>query len=295
MTTLVTIPKNRSIEQLRIWHALPTPRPWFGEIETLSWNPDLGERQYNKQHDSHHVFFRKTKGLNTGQQSKFETQFRVVSQDREFDPQASKTRWSDITTQAKPSGNSQLEAFAEVLRKAKTPALAVLMATKKINEQLKYDSNVPYRPTNLEKTMTNKKGHCGHYFALLKASCEELGIEIRVARGLNLYCPDGVSSAIQKVRADYTNIHTWAEVHLPKDGWIEVEPTESDTPFKLKSHLIQNNPWFQNYAFWFREDGKEKLHKWTHAGGRYKSDFDLSHTIAYTVKPLEKQKRSKQR
>ena len=124
---------------------------------------------------------------------------------------------------------------------------------------MKYDANVSYSSIDIEQTLANKKGHCGHYFCLLKSTCEELGIKIRVIRGLNLYCEDGVSSRLHKVRADYTNIHTWAEIHLPKDGWVEIEPTESKTPFKLKAHLVQNNPWFQNYAVWIREDGRRSL------------------------------------
>lgn len=209
----MTIPKDRHIEQVRVWHALPTPRQWFGPVENVSWKPDLGERQYNKQHDSHHVFFRQTSGLTSNQRITFESRFQVVSQDREFDPRTSKTNWRDIEGNAKPSGNLQVEAFAQLLRKAKTPAEAVLMATQKINEQMEYDANVPYSSTDLDKTLANKKGHCGHYFTLLKSTCEELGIQIRVARGLNLYCLDGVSSELHKVRADYTNIHTWAEVY----------------------------------------------------------------------------------
>jgi len=293
MSTSMTIPVNRKIEQVRVWHALPTPRPWFGPVERVSWYPDFGERQYNEQHDSHHVFFRKNSGLTGNERITFQTQFQVVSQDRDFDPRNSKTKWRDIGGNVKLSGNSQVQTLAKESRSAPTPAEAVLSATQHINKLMKYDANVAYSSVDLEQTLANKKGHCGHYFTLLKSTCEELGIKTRVVYGLNLYCADGVSSDLHKVRADYTNIHTWAEIYLPEDGWVEIEPTESTTPFTLKAHLIQNNPWFQNCAVWIREDGKDVLHQWRHVGGRYTSDFALSNTITYTVQPLEKLKRSK--
>ena len=293
MLTSMTVPANRKIEQVRVWHALPTPRPWFGSVEVVSWSPSLGERQYSKEHDSHHVLFRNAIELASNQRITFETKFQVVSQRREFDPRNSQTKWSDIDQKANPSGNSKVKAFTQMLRKAKTPAEALLMATQQINKQMEYDANVSYSSTDLESTLTNKKGHCGHYFTLLKSACEELGIQIRIVRGLNLYCPDGVSSKLHKIRADYTNIHTWAEVYLPKDGWVEMEPTESEFPFKLEANLIQNNSWFQNYSVWFRENGKDTLHEWKHVNGRYQSDFDLAHTITYTIQQLATQESSK--
>ena len=99
-----------------------------------------------------------------------------------------------------------------------------------------------------------------------------------------MYAPDGRKSELQKVRADYTNIHTWAEVFLPGVGWVEVDSNLGDKAFALPATHIQNNRWFQNYGIWMREDGKDKQPTWTEVKGGFRSDYGVENIISYKKK-----------
>lgn len=289
MTTSLTVPKNRNVEQVRVWQALPTRKEWCDEIENVSWAPEGGERQHRVEDDSEHIFFRQTKELTPGKTLEFTSQFSFVSRERNFDSALSKTKWKDIEDPPSNSErNSQIVEFAKILRKARTPSLAVAQACKAINEQMTYDASVSYPTSDVAATLKNKRGHCGHYYRLLKESCDALGIQIRVVRGMNLYVEDGISGRLQAIRPDYTNVHTWAEVFLPKDGWVEVEPSRGKDPFRIPAQFVGNNRWFQNYAIWIREDGKESLHKWRQVNGTYVSDFKVSNTIEFQKSAIGK-------
>lgn len=282
MTTSVTVPRKRNIEQIRIWQALPTRKDWCKEIENVSFVPNIGERQLRDEDNSEHIFFRQKEGLEGGKTIEFKTQFSVISQDRNFNPKLSKTKWEDLPQPiANGKRDAQIIEFAKLLRKQESPAVAIELACKSISEQMTYDANVSYPSNDVAAIMKNKRGHCGHYYHLVKETCEALGMEVRVVRGMNLGVKDGVSGRLQSIRPDYTNVHTWAEVHFSKDGWIEVEPSRSANPFFIPARFISNNRWFQNYAIWIREDGKEMLHKWRHVDGKYVSDFNVSNTIEF--------------
>jgi len=100
--------------------------------------------------------------------------------------------------------------------------------------------------------------------------------------GLNLYAPDGRGD-LGAIRADYMNIHTWAEVYFPKVGWVEVEPSTGDKAFAIPSRYIQNNKWFQNYAIWINENGQQKIPEWRFVDGKYVSDYRISNLITYAL------------
>jgi hypothetical protein len=87
------------------------------------------------------------------------------------------------------------------------------------------------------------------------------------------------------IRPDWTNVHTWAEVYFPKVGWIEVEPSGGDQAYRIPARFIQNNPWFQNYAVWVKDGGKQQLAGWRYNGGKYTSPYNIENLITFEIRP----------
>src|SRR5262249_28013079 len=103
-TKFVVPPVNGSIDQLRVYHGLPTLRPWtatgakFGAT-SLNFSPKRGQRVYDAAHDAHSLLWARTGRLTPGTLYTFTSDFHVVSYTREFSPAAVKVNWKDF---AKP-------------------------------------------------------------------------------------------------------------------------------------------------------------------------------------------------
>lgn len=121
---------------------------------------------------------------------------------------------------------------------------------------------------------------------MLQLICDAGGVPIRRVFGLNLYAEDLQAEPLYKVRADYVNIHTWAEVYFPKEGWIEVEPSKGKRAFVIPSRYVQNNPWFQNYSVWVKEGEKWRQPKWVRRPGGWDSDYGVKNLIHFESIPL---------
>jgi len=182
MTTEFAVPKNGArIDELRVWHALPTARPWQkGSGGTGASNIEFsagGVKQYEKQHDSHHGFWRIGGLLAAGSAYSFTTRFDVRSVHREFLPDKAKVQWGDYTrdsvarAEAKPAGNVHAEVAAVAAKlKSLPPPQAVHEFCKWIHATVRYDAGVAYFPDDVAATLRERRGHCGHQFALLSAS-----------------------------------------------------------------------------------------------------------------------------
>ena len=138
-----------------------------------------------------------------------------------------------------------------------------------------------YSSIDSASTMKNRKGHCGHQSLILKELCRHSKIPYRTVFGMNLYDQDGRGS-LHRIRRDYTNIHTWAEVYFPSVGWIEIEPSGGDKAYTLPARMIQNNPWFQNYSIRIKNNGKQQVIPWVYKAGRYTSPYNLELLITFT-------------
>jgi hypothetical protein len=136
----------------------------------------------------------------------------------------------------------------------------------------------------VDSIVRNKCGHCGHQATVLAQMMASAGIPMRGVTGLNLYAPDGLTGGLQAIRADFTNIHTWAEVYFPGIGWVEVDPAMGAKAFSIRGYRIQNNRWFQNYAIWIREGGVDKQPTWTAEKGTFRSDYGVENIISYVKK-----------
>ena len=293
MKTRFVVPSSGArIDQLRVWHALPTKKEW-SKTDTqvggsqISWTPKTGQRQYEKPSDSYHVLWDET-GLSPGSTLYFESQFTVRSPVRKFDPKTSPTRWDNYSSASLPDYDKrqdvhfELAKIADQIKSTNSPPEAVLEFCKWLSANITYDASVSYPSTDVASAMRNRRGHCGHYSEILIQLCNRVGIPIRQVFGLNLYAPDGVTGGLQNIRADYTNVHTWAEVYFPRVGWVEVEPSGGDQAFTIPARYIQNNKWFENLAIWISQNGQWKQPEWQYQNGTYVSPYGIENIISYS-------------
>jgi transglutaminase-like putative cysteine protease len=263
ITTTFVVPDNRKIlSGLGVWHALPNARPWDGLDRTLgasdiSYQPHSGRVQHLASNESQNVFWELREGLKTGRKLEFTSRFRVRSVDRTLDVKRSTAKWSDYHHNldvVTPPIDVELDSIADQIKKSHPPADAALEFCKWVTEHIKYDASVPFDPRDLRSILKYKKGHCGHQMTTFDAMCARAGIPTRTVVGLNLNTPGGVG-ALHKVRPDFQNQHTWAQIYLPGSGWVEIDPGQGATAYSLPAQLIQNNTDFQNYVVWICEDG----------------------------------------
>jgi hypothetical protein len=301
MTTTFVVPAgNDKIDQVRVYHALPTVRSWsapkatFGATK-LDFVPNTAKEQSHAETASRHLLWQVDGRQKPGTKLTFRSSLTVSSPNRTLDLKAVKTTWKSYAAAPKDKAavvdlavakavHPELAKVAAKFKAAAPPAQAVEAMCKWIVDTFKYDASVSFVPSDVESILKHKCGHCGHQSHLLQQLTASAGIPYRMVWGMNLYAPDGRTSDLQKVRADYTNIHTWAEVYLPGVGWVELDPGLGAKAFSVPDHLIQNNRWFQNYAVWMREGGVDKQPTWTAVPGGFQSDYGVENIISYTKK-----------
>lgn len=301
MTTTFVVPAgNDKIDQVRVYHALPTPRAWNAAdakhgASKLTFTPKGAEELTHDDTNSRHLLWTVDGKQKPGTKLTFKSNMTISSPDRTLNVKAVKTTWKDYEKEPKDKAAVVNPATAKAVHpelakvaaeyKAKLPpAQAVLAMCKWTTDTIKYDASVTHTATDIESIMKQKCGHCGHRATVLEQMTASAGVPHRTVWGMSLYAPDGRTSDLQKVRADYTNIHTWAEVYLPGVGWVEVDSGLGANAFSLPATQIQNNRWFQNYAVWMREDGKDKIPTWTPVKGGFRSDYGVENIISYKKK-----------
>jgi Transglutaminase-like superfamily/SLA1 homology domain 1, SHD1 len=297
MKATLTIPAHRELKLLRMRHALPTPRPWSASDEqspgatNIRISPETGKQKFDSRSDSHFVIYDLKKGIDPGSAHEFMTSFDVVSCDREFDPSASQSAWDDYD---KPKRNPEptmlppdLKAWIAGLKAEHSPAELVAKVCEWNVTNMTYDASVSFPSSAVGQFLAAKRGHCGHYCELTGEFCREAGIPTRRVFGLNLYEEDG-DSELSAIRSDYTNVHTWIEVWLPKEGWIELEPADAENPFRIPARFVQNNPEIQNYELAFKTGGQLETHRYQPSGnGAFSSEFGFGNLITYSVGKID--------
>lgn len=292
MTTRLTIPTDRKVSRVRVWHALPTKRAWSETTEGhgadgVRFTPEDGKQSHNPKYDSHHILW-EHRDMAPGQTISFQTSYKVRSAKRAPDfPSLLKTRWSDLEN-GKPEKTLPEPIPADIFqmlteaRNVSTPSEAVVAVCRWIDRNMNYDANVPFSPSNVAAILAARRGHCGHNQRLFRDFCNHLGIQTRSVSGLNLNSPNPMKAKLYKVRRDYPNIHTWSEVFFPGVGWVEVEPGRTEGSFNIPANWIQDNQWFQCYSVWVNENGKELIPKWNHVGDHQENDYRIENLISYS-------------
>jgi hypothetical protein len=283
ITTKFVVPDNgKKLTALGVWHALPNAHPWDGLDRTLgawaiTYEPESGRVQELSTNESQNVFWELREGFKSGKTFEFASRFRVRSVDRTFDIKRSTAKWSDYhhnLDQMALSIDVELDSITDEIKKRHTPAQAALEFCKRVTEQVKYDASVPYDSRDLRSILKYQKGHCGHQMTMFEAMCARAGIPTRTVVGLNLNTPGG-AGALHKIRPDFENQHTWAQIYLPGSGWVEIDPGQGVQAYFLPAQVIQNSTDFQNYVIWIRENGIGKQPDWEYRGGKWYSPYGI--------------------
>jgi hypothetical protein len=277
---------------VRVWHALPTYKPWSqttnprGALDQHAKPAAIIEAEADNR--STHILFDAKTGQLPNVETHYTSDFRVLSPERRFDSSTCHLDWPDVLRYnsenkirfADPS--SEIAALAAKLKYNKSPIETVTEYSKWIKDNLTYDATCTFDGNDVATILSRQRGHCWHFMALMRALCSASGLQCRQVEGLNLSFPNGTSTYDQS-RSDYTNGHVWSEVYFPNVGWIEVEPGAGDKCFNIPSAYIQNNTKFQNYAVWITEQGQApRLTKWILDGSKYVNDYGVTHKITYS-------------
>jgi hypothetical protein len=290
MKTSLVIPGDKKVDEVRIWHALPTPRAWSSPgdgqkngsaAQNISFFPANGAIEQRLDEKSNHVVWRRTKDLAPGTELDFTTHYTVHSAARSFNPQSVKLQWPVDFTPPEDI-NPSLAKMADRVRAAMSPTEAVQQFCTSIKNSITYDASVVYKPSDVDATVQNHRGHCGHIYNVFSQLCRRVGLPVRSVRGLNLNTPNGYGR-LANVRADWTNIHTWAEVYFPSVGWVEVEPFKGKDAFSIPAQYVQNNQWFQNYVAQIFIDNKLQSIGWTPENGAFVSPYRVANLITFTA------------
>jgi transglutaminase-like putative cysteine protease len=96
--------------------------------------------------------------------------------------------------------------------------------------QYTYNQQVEEPPAGVDRVdyflFERKEGYCNYYASAMAVMARAVGIPARVAAGYSQgdWEPD---AGIYRVREHHS--HAWPEVYLPRFGWIEFEPTASES------------------------------------------------------------------
>ena len=292
-TTVIAPATGPRCINVRVWHALPTHRPWsqiaspYGTLDQHA-QPAGSILEAESDRRSTHILYTAKNGQLPGQEMHYISDFRVISPDRKFDTYAAHIAWQDVYrygTENKvkfSDPSSEISTLVEKFKYNRQPCETLVEMSKWIKENFTYDATCNVAGDDVLGILRAKRGHCLHLMTIFLAFCDAAKIPCRAVKGLNLHCPTG-SSEVDQSRNDYTNGHVWGEVYLPNVGWVEVEPFGGDKCFVIPANYVQNNTSFQNYAVWVWEQGAApRLPKWILRGNKYVSEYGIDHKITYT-------------
>ncbi len=99
-----------------------------------------------------------------------------------------------------------------------------------LRDNYSYTTTITQPPPGIDRVQwflfTSKEGYCEYYASAMVIMLRHLGIPSRLAGG---YAPGSLDPATGKYLVRELSAHTWPEVYFPQFGWIEFEPTPSQS------------------------------------------------------------------
>jgi transglutaminase-like putative cysteine protease len=93
-----------------------------------------------------------------------------------------------------------------------------------------YNEQIEAPPEGVDRVdyflFERKEGYCNYYASAMAVMARSIGIPARVAAG---YIQGDWEREVQAYRVREHHSHAWVEVYLPRFGWVEFEPTASES------------------------------------------------------------------
>lgn len=238
---------------LHLWHARPLPRTWPGlpaplDVGAVDFAP-AGAKEVPTRTEGGRAWKWELEAPAPGELT-FVSTFELTSVDRELRTAGLKVSWAELATHATevtpglaalPEPNAKVRDVVDRVRKKSDDVLDALVAlSRAVVETVPYRPGVPYGSDDLTAICRGGGGHCGHRATFFLSMCRAAGIPARRVLGFALLNqPPGPG-------ADDGNRHVWAEVSLPRLGWVEIDPGAHGSPFALGRAYVACPPDFQS-------------------------------------------------
>jgi transglutaminase-like putative cysteine protease len=133
---------------------------------------------------------------------------------------------------------------AEITRDAKSPLDKAFKVETHLRQNFKYTLNLTWNPGNqpLEEFLFNARtGHCEYFASAMAVLLRAAGVPTRLVNGFLMgeYNPVGDMYIVRQ-----SDAHSWVEVYIPGNGWMEFDPTPAGSNQPDPGLLAQ----LQNYS-----------------------------------------------
>jgi len=112
-----------------------------------------------------------------------------------------------------------------------TPYDQAVAITNWLRANITYDQNIDAPPPNVEPIdyvlFVSRRGYCNYYASAEVLLLRSLGVPARLAVGFSAGTLDERTNVYHVLEQ---NAHAWPEVFFPTYGWVEFEPTTSESP-----------------------------------------------------------------
>jgi hypothetical protein len=126
----------------------------------------------------------------------------------------------------------------EITAGADTPYDRALAIEQYLRRSITYTLTPPDLPEGRDYVdfllFDSQQDYCNGYASAMTVLARSVGIPARLAVG---YAEGEYDAEREVFRVRETNAHSWPELYFPRYGWIEFEPTASETPYVRPDRL----------------------------------------------------------
>jgi transglutaminase-like putative cysteine protease len=287
--TSFDIPRESSVKKVRLWHGLPLEKPWSeGEHKSAARSVVSEPAGYNIDFDresGHVALVWEERVPAKGGRMSFRTTFETTSVTRDIDDEAAEAAgWKTRRLRKIPGMNDRVIEQARLLLDEPSPVHALRKFSSWLRENVRGDASVTYATDDVEATLSNGRGMCGHFVGVMLQFAEAIGIPARKAGGMTLKFADGGrDQPLFWLNPTYSNNHAWLEFEIPGLGWVEAEASGRDKMFRIPRHYIHTRGRFQNYKLELLDRGKWIAPSWRFDGEKFVSEINLTNVISFEV------------